>query len=180
MTKWPTFGDFILKSEKCPLSLIHVLGLDLHVLGLGLCVLGLGLCVLGLEKILMSLASILRSLALLQHWHLQHINFQNFSRGACPRTSLELSLFLNQLQMSSTEKNTPKNCWKYGLHLLKLLATPQVLVISSRFCCSCIYYGSFCDYKALVTSNYLLLDWMTVSLAALPETSHHQRLLPWC
>ena len=57
-----------MKSKKCQLSLIHVLGLglDLHVLGLGL---GLGLCVLGLEKTLKSLAlaSTLRSLALLQH-----------------------------------------------------------------------------------------------------------------
>ena len=56
MAKWLTFWDFILKSEKYPLSLIHVLGLYLHVFGL--------------KKILeaLALASTLRSLSLLQHW----------------------------------------------------------------------------------------------------------------
>ena len=37
---------------------------------------------------------------------LQHVNFQKFSGGACPRTPLQPFLFLNQLQISSAEKNT--------------------------------------------------------------------------
>ena len=39
---------------------------------------------------------------------LQHVNFQKFPGGACPRTPLELSWFLNQLQISSAEKNALK------------------------------------------------------------------------
>ena len=35
---------------------------------------------------------------------LQHVNFQKFSVGTCPRTSLESFLFLNQFQIGSAEK----------------------------------------------------------------------------
>ena len=54
---------------------------------------------------------------------LQHVNFQKFSGGACPRTPLELSWF-NQLQICSAEKNTLKKMWKLCPPLLKFLATP--------------------------------------------------------
>ena len=37
---------------------------------------------------------------------MQHVNFQKFSGGACPRTPLEPFLFLNQLQIGSAKKNT--------------------------------------------------------------------------
>ena len=51
--------------------------------------------------------------------------FQNFSAVACSRTPLELFLFLNQLQICSAEKNTPKQkCGNYDPSLLKFLATP--------------------------------------------------------
>ena len=41
-----------------------------------------------------------------------------------PRTPLELSWFLNQLQISSAEKNTLEKVWKLCPSRLKLLATP--------------------------------------------------------
>ena len=53
------------------------------------------------------------------------MNFQKFLEGACPRTPLELSWFLNQLQISSAEKNTLEKMWKPCLPpLLKFLARP--------------------------------------------------------
>ena len=99
MTKWPTFWDFILKSEKCLLFLIHVLGLDLHVLGLSLgCLWVFGL---GLEKILKSLAlaSTLRSLALLQHCNLRFV-----------KTIAKLLIFLKYrvLEPRTAQNPTPR------------------------------------------------------------------------
>ena len=43
---------------------------------------------------------------------MQHVNFQKFPGGACPWTPLELSWFLNQLQISFAEKNTLEKMWK--------------------------------------------------------------------
>ena len=40
------------------------------------------------------------------------MNFQKFPGGACPRTPLELSWFLNQLQICSAEKIRLKKTWK--------------------------------------------------------------------
>ena len=37
---------------------------------------------------------------------LQHVNFQFFSGGACPRIPLASFLLLNQLQLCSADKNT--------------------------------------------------------------------------
>ena len=39
-------------------------------------------------------------------WSLQYANFQNFSRGACPRTPLESFLALKLLKINSAGKNT--------------------------------------------------------------------------
>ena len=50
---------------------------------------------------------------------LQHVNFQKFLGGACPRTTLELSWF-NQLQISSAEKNTLEKMWKLCPLLFKI------------------------------------------------------------
>ena len=55
---------------------------------------------------------------------MQHEKFQKFSGGACPRTPLELSWFLNQHQISSAEKHTLEKTWKLCPPLLKFLATP--------------------------------------------------------
>ena len=43
---------------------------------------------------------------------LQRVNFRIFSGGACPRPHLEHFLFLNQLQISSAEKNAQEKMWK--------------------------------------------------------------------
>ena len=40
-----------------------------------------------------------------------------------------------------------------------------------------LHYNSFYHNEALLTLNYLFFDRMTISPAALCETSHHQRLL---
>ena len=39
-------------------------------------------------------------------WPLQYANFQNFSRGACPRTPLESFLALKMLKNNPSGKNT--------------------------------------------------------------------------
>ena len=48
---------------------------------------------------------------------LQHVNFQNFSGEKCPRTLLELFLFLNQLRICFAEKKKKihlKKCRNYA------------------------------------------------------------------
>ena len=59
---------------------------------------------------------------------LQHVNFQKFLGGACPRTPLELSWF-NQLQISSAEKNTLEKMWKLCPPFFKFLATPLPFLV---------------------------------------------------
>ena len=62
---------------------------------------------------------------------LQHVNFQKFFGGACPRIPLQLFLLLNQFQISSAEKNTFEKMWKLRppSPLLKFLATPLPVLI---------------------------------------------------
>ena len=50
--------------------------------------------------------------------------FSKISGEACPRTHLELFLFLNQLQTSSAEKNTLEKNVEIMASFLKFLATP--------------------------------------------------------
>ena len=59
---------------------------------------------------------------------IQHVNFQNFSGEACPRTALKLFLFLNQLQICSAEK-----MWKSCLHPFKILSLRQLFMAKKLY-----------------------------------------------